>query len=61
MKTRLDLLIKASGNANSLFNIGLACADISCRLKNHFSNKSELFFASIDDLVSKTENFHSDI
>ena len=61
MKSRLDLLIKPSGNANSLFNIGLVCADISSRLKKHFSNKSELFFASIDDLVSKTESFPSDI
>ena len=56
-KARLDLLIKASKYVNSLSYVDLVYADINCRLKIHFSNNSESFFDSMDDLISKTEGF----
>ena len=60
-KARLDLLIKASKYVNSLSSVIFVYADINCRLKIHFSNNSKSFFYSIDDLISKTESFPSDI
>ena len=61
IKARLGLLIKARKYVNSLFNIGFVYADINYRLKIHFSNTNESFFDSMDDLISKTEDFLNDI
>ena len=60
-KSRLNLMIKTSKYINSLSNVGFIYADINYRLKIHFSNNSESFFDSMNDLISKTEGFPNDI
>ena len=60
MKARLGLLIKARKYVNSLSNVGFLYTDINYQII-HFSNTSELFFDSIDDLISKMEDFPNDI
>ena len=60
MKVRLGLLIKARKYVNSLSNVGFLYTDINYQII-HFSNTNELFFDSIDDLISKMEDFPNDI
>ena len=60
-KARLDLLIKASKYVKNLSNIDFVYADIYCRLNTQFSNKNASFFDSMDDLISKTEDFPNEI
>ena len=54
-KSRLDLPMRADKYAKNISTVEFAYSDINCCLKVQFKNTREVFFESIEDLISKID------